>query len=126
MPSMLTRRFGFSVLLIVAGLGLTAPAAFGQANTCQWANDRECDEARYGGTGAYERKDQTSHAFLDSELTQLEAMAQVIPPIFLAVSAFLINMILSRLIALEREQIGLLKALGYTKIAIAALKIGPL
>ena len=59
------------------------------------------------------RKDQLSNAFLDSELTQLGAMAQIIPPIFLLVSAFLINMILSRLIALEREQIGLLKALGY-------------
>ncbi len=73
----------------------------------------------YGGTGAYARADQTSHAFLDSELTQLEAMARVIPPIFLAVSAFLINMILSRLIALEREQIGLLKALGYSSATVA-------
>jgi putative ABC transport system permease protein len=75
--------------------------------------------APYGGTGAYARKDQVSHAFLDSELTQLAAMARVIPPIFLFVSAFLINMILSRLIALEREQIGLLKALGYAGAAIA-------
>lgn len=73
----------------------------------------------YGGTGAYGRKDQVSDAFLDSELTQLAAMARVIPPIFLFVSAFLINMILSRLIALEREQIGLLKALGYKAPAIA-------
>jgi putative ABC transport system permease protein len=40
-------------------------------------------------------------------------MAQVIPPIFLFISAFLVNMILTRLIALEREQIGLLKAVGY-------------
>jgi len=75
--------------------------------------------APYGGTGAYPRKDQTSHAFLDSELTQLQAMARVIPPVFLLVSAFLVNMILSRLIALEREQIGLLKALGYSRVAIA-------
>ncbi len=75
--------------------------------------------APYGGTGAYARKDQISDAFLDAELTQLAAMAQVIPPIFLFVSAFLINMILSRLIALEREQIGLLKALGYRSVAIA-------
>ncbi len=73
----------------------------------------------YGGTGAYGRKDQTSHAFLDSELQALRAMAGVIPPIFLFVSAFLINMILSRLIALEREQIGLLKALGYSRRAVS-------
>jgi len=74
----------------------------------------------YGGTGAYAREDQTSHAFLDSELNQLQAMARVIPPIFLLVSAFLINMILSRLITLEREQIGLLKALGYSSYNIAS------
>lgn len=73
---------------------------------------------RYGGTGAYGRKDQTSHAFIDAELKQLQAMAQVIPPIFLLVSAFLINITLSRLIALEREQIGLLKALGYSAFAV--------
>jgi putative ABC transport system permease protein len=75
--------------------------------------------APYGGTGAYARKDQLSHAFLDGELTQLAAMSRIIPPIFLFVSAFLINMILSRLIALEREEIGLLKALGYRGLAIA-------
>ena len=74
---------------------------------------------RYGGTGSYGREDQISHAFLDAELKQLYALARVIPPIFLFVSAFLINMTLSRLVDLEREQIGLLKALGYAPIAIA-------
>jgi putative ABC transport system permease protein len=72
----------------------------------------------YGGIGAHDREDQISHAFLDSELTQLRGMARVIPPIFLFVAAFLVNMILSRLIALEREQIGLLKAIGYGAPAI--------
>lgn len=66
-----------------------------------------------GGQGAYGRKDQMSHAFLDAELQQLSGMSKVIPPIFLFVSAFLVNMILSRLITLERQQVGLLKALGY-------------
>ncbi|MDO6962977.1 ABC transporter permease [Rhizobium alvei] len=73
----------------------------------------------YGGTGAYERTDQVSHSFLDNELVQLRAMATVIPPVFLFVAAFLVNMILSRLIALEREQIGLLKAVGYSDLMIA-------
>ncbi|WP_419909888.1 ABC transporter permease [Hoeflea sp.] len=72
----------------------------------------------YGGIGAYDREDQTSHSFLDAELDQLQAMSSIIPPIFLAVAAFLVNMILSRLIALEREQVGLLKALGYSNWAI--------
>ncbi len=75
--------------------------------------------ARYGGTGAYSRKDQFSHAFLDAELKQLDALRRVMPPIFLLVSAFLINMILTRMITLEREQIGLLKAVGYGPLAIA-------
>jgi putative ABC transport system permease protein len=67
---------------------------------------------RYGGRGAHGRADQQSHAFLDAELHQLRAMSRILPPIFLLVTAFLVNMTLSRLIALEREQIGLLKAMG--------------
>ena len=80
------------------------------------ALDRLLD--RYGGLGGYTRKDQLSHAFLDAELQQLRAMSRILPPIFLLVSAFLVNMTLSRLIALEREQIGLLKAMGYSSLAV--------
>ncbi len=75
--------------------------------------------ARYGGVGATARSDQISHAFLDAELRQLSAMVKVLPPIFLLVAAMLVNMTLSRLITLEREQIGLLKALGYSGRAVA-------
>jgi putative ABC transport system permease protein len=75
--------------------------------------------APYGGIGASARKDQISHAFLDAELKQLSAMVKVLPPIFLLVAAMLVNMTLSRLISLEREQIGLLKAIGYTSRAVA-------
>jgi putative ABC transport system permease protein len=75
---------------------------------------------RYGGSAAYGRKDQTSHAFLDHELDMLRNMSRTLPPIFLLVAAFLVNLTLSRLVALEREQIGLLKAVGYGKLAIAA------
>ena len=73
----------------------------------------------YGGRGAYGRAQQVSFAYLDSELIQLEGMSATLPPIFLAVAAFLVNMTLARLVALEREQIGLLKALGYGPVAIA-------
>jgi putative ABC transport system permease protein len=75
--------------------------------------------APYGGQGAYGRKDQLSHAFLDAELKQLRAISFIMPPIFLLVAAFLVNMTLTRMIALEREQVGLLKALGYSSAAIA-------
>jgi putative ABC transport system permease protein len=73
---------------------------------------------RYGGLGAYGRRDQTSHAFLDAELKQLQAMSRILPPVFLLVAAFLVNMTLSRLVLLEREQIGLLKALGYRSTTV--------
>jgi len=74
--------------------------------------------ARYGGLGAYGRRDQTSHAFLDAELAQLKAISRILPPVFLLVAAFLVNMTLSRLILLEREHIGLLKALGYSDLSV--------
>ncbi len=67
----------------------------------------------YGSQAAHGRKDQTSHAWLDHELDMLNNMSRTLPPIFLLVSAFLVNLTVSRLVALEREQIGLLKALGY-------------
>lgn len=73
---------------------------------------------RYGGAGAYGREDHLSHAFIDAELNQLRTMSRIVPPIFFAVAAFLINMALARLIAREREQIGLLKAIGYSSSAI--------
>lgn len=73
---------------------------------------------RYGGHAAYGRKDQTSHAWLDHDLEMLKNMSRTLPPIFLLVAAFLVNITLTRLVALEREQIGLLKALGYGGMAI--------
>jgi putative ABC transport system permease protein len=72
----------------------------------------------YGGTGAYGRDDQLSNWFLSGEIEQLGIMATIMPSIFMAVSAFLLNMVVSRMIAIEREQIGLLKAFGYGAWAI--------
>ena len=74
---------------------------------------------RYGGQAAYGRKDQTSHAYLEHGLDMLRNMSRTLPPIFLLVAAFLINVTLSRVVALEREQIGLFKALGYRSVDIA-------
>lgn len=69
---------------------------------------------RYGGLGAYGRKDQFSNKFITEELKSLETMATVFPVIFLGVAAFLLNVVMSRLVATEREQIATLKAFGYT------------
>jgi putative ABC transport system permease protein len=75
--------------------------------------------ARYGNVGAYARADQMSNWFLTNEIAQLETMARFLPTIFLAVAAFLTHMVLGRLIAIERPEIGLLKAFGYGNGAIA-------
>ena len=74
---------------------------------------------RYGGIGAYARKDQMSNWFLMNEIRQLESLAAILPTVFLAVAAFLTNMVLARLIAMERSEIGLLKAFGYRDRDIA-------
>lgn len=74
--------------------------------------------ANYGGIGAYARKDQLSNRFLTEELKQLQNMATMFPVIFFAVAAFLLNVVISRLIALEREQIAVLKAFGYSNFEI--------
>jgi len=72
----------------------------------------------FGATGAYGRDQQLSDAFLDSEFGQLRTMAGVIPPIFLVVSAFLLYTVISRQIETQREEIGLLKAFGYSDFAV--------
>jgi putative ABC transport system permease protein len=74
--------------------------------------------APYGSLGAVDRSDQLSHRYLDVELGQLETMATVFPTIFLGVAAFLLNVVFTRLIGTQREQIGVLKAFGYSNFAV--------
>jgi putative ABC transport system permease protein len=69
--------------------------------------------ARYGGRGLYGRDRMLSARYLADELSQLRTLASILPPIFLLVAVFLINVTLSRLVATERANIGLLKAFGY-------------
>ena len=76
--------------------------------------------ARYGGREAQGRTDQTSHAMLDNEIKEQHVMGSVLPVIFLGVAAFLLNVVISRLVATQREQIAALKALGYDNRTIAA------
>jgi putative ABC transport system permease protein len=74
--------------------------------------------ARYGGIGAIARADQLSNWFLMNEIDQLGTMARILPTIFLVVAAFLTNMVLARIIATERSEIGLMKAFGYRSTEI--------
>jgi putative ABC transport system permease protein len=80
--------------------------------------------APYGGAGAIGRKDQISNRILTQELSQLAALSGMVPIIFLGVAAFLINMVLGRLIALQRPEIATLKAIGYTNREVASHYLG--
>ncbi|MFN0056851.1 MAG: ABC transporter permease [Planctomycetota bacterium] len=72
----------------------------------------------YGGRGAYARSDQPSHRYLSEEMRQLATMATLFPCIFMSVAAFLLNVVASRLVATQREQLAALKAFGYPNLAI--------
>jgi putative ABC transport system permease protein len=74
--------------------------------------------ARYGGLGAYGRADQPSHRVVSDEIRQNRATGTVVPALILAVAAFLLNVVLARLVATEREQIAVLKAFGYTSAEV--------
>ncbi len=74
---------------------------------------------RYGGFGAYARKDQMSHRFLSEEFRQLQQSARLYPMIFIGVAAFLLNVVITRTVATQREQIAALKAFGYTTSGVA-------
>lgn len=72
----------------------------------------------YGATGAFSRDDQISNKYLVEELAQLRTMGVVMTPIFLGVAIFLLNIVITRLVHTEREQIGLLKAFGYSDLSV--------
>ncbi|MCR6660738.1 MAG: ABC transporter permease [Asticcacaulis sp.] len=73
----------------------------------------------YGSAGAAGRDRMMSDRFLSEELSQLGILASFIPTFFLIVAAFLVNISMGRVIATERANIGLLKAFGYSDLAIA-------
>lgn len=73
----------------------------------------------YGGIGAHGRDLQASHRFISEELDQLRVMTAMFSAIFLAVSAFLLNVVIGRLVQTQREQIAVLKAFGYSNREVA-------
>lgn len=73
---------------------------------------------RYGGLGSYGRKDQMSNRFLTEEFKQLQRSAEIFPTIFISVAAFLLNVVLSRTISTQREQVAALKAFGYSNLQV--------
>lgn len=73
----------------------------------------------YGGRGAFGRDSLPSHSQYEEHMQMIHSLAFVMPTIFLLFAAFLVNMVLSRLVSTQREQIGLLKAFAYTSARVA-------
>ncbi|MGE0159872.1 MAG: ABC transporter permease [Gemmatimonadales bacterium] len=89
----------------------------------------------YGGTGAYDREAHLSHQFVTSEIDETQVTASFFPALFLIVTAFLLQTTMLRLVRMEREQIGLMKAFGmggstvafhYVKLALVPVAGGAL
>jgi putative ABC transport system permease protein len=70
--------------------------------------------APYGGLVAYSRKDHLSAKQVDDRIRVLTGFAFAFPTVFLSIAAFMTSAVLTRLIRLQREQIGQLKAFGYS------------
>lgn len=96
---------------LVVSLAPGAPAAAVMA-----ALDNRLDP--YGGPGAYERRDQPSHRFLSDELAEQRTLAITVPVVFFGIAAFLLNVVLGRLVEAQREQVAALKALGLPTLPI--------
>lgn len=77
-----------------------------------------------GTRGAVGRDKQISARIVSDELSQLKVMGTVLPSIFLAVSMFILNVVVSRQVATQRSQIAALKALGYDDSAIVRHYLG--
>lgn len=86
----------------------------------QEAMEREIDTtlAPWGAHSVYGRDEQVSYRFVNEELEQLESTGGFMPIIFLGVAAFLLNIVMSRLVAGQRTQIAALKALGYSNRSV--------
>ena len=73
----------------------------------------------YGGTGAYDLEEHVSNKYISEEIRGLRSTSASIPPIFLGIAAFLLNIVVRRMVQAERGQIGLLKAFGYSSIEVS-------
>ena len=75
---------------------------------------------KYGGVGAYGRDKQGSYVYVREELKQLQVQAMTIPVVFFLVAAFILNVVMSRMIRSQRGEIATLKALGFHNFEISS------
>lgn len=69
----------------------------------------------YGFTQLIPRSRQISNYFIESELSQLQGMAYLIPGVFLSITLFLLHITMMRVLYTQRETIGTLAAFGFPR-----------
>lgn len=74
---------------------------------------------RYGAFLSYDRADQISNRYLTNEIDGLRGTAVFVPMVFLGVAAFVLHMLLSRLVQTQRMQIAVFRAFGFGTGALA-------
>jgi putative ABC transport system permease protein len=80
---------------------------------------------RYGSLGAYGRGDHISWRIVNDHIEEIRTSGMILPAIFLAIVAFLLHILMSRLVSTQRGQIAVLKAFGYSdsEVALHYLKL---
>lgn len=73
---------------------------------------------RWGGRDAVARPFQPSHQMLDNEIQEQRLLGTVLPLVFAGVSVFLLHIVMTRLMATQRESIAALKALGFSNATL--------
>lgn len=86
---------------------------------------RKIDIVR-GVRSAYviERADQIANKLLKQDLESFQQLSYLFPFLFLSIASFTIYVLLSRLVDSQRVQIGLMRGLGYTRLAILLHYVG--
>ena len=88
---------------------------------------------RYGSLGAYGRGDHISWRIVNDHIQEIRTSGVILPTIFLSIVAFLLHILMSRLVSTQRGQIAVLKAFGYRdaevalhylKLALVAVTVG--
>lgn len=73
----------------------------------------------YGIISQLEAKDQQSNAYMAQELDSIKAISTSMPMMFLLIAAAIVYIMLKRLVELQRGQIGILKAFGFSDFQIS-------
>lgn len=97
-------------------IGILQPSAKENPEPVLAEMERRLDP--YGVFAATPLKQQQSNLAISSELSGLEVMATMLPLVFLAVAALVLNVLMMRMAEQQRTIVGTLKALGYDNMQV--------